>query len=642
MTNSESRQASPLFFGTFEFDVRSGELKREGQPVKLSPQPARVLALLVSRAGDVVLREEIKAHLWGEDTFVDFERGLNFCILQVRTALGDASDNPRFVQTVPRKGYRFIAPVASRPAPQSPPAAVDRPAVTSSAGAPSLVPSRFSWRRRRLPWTVGVLIALLPLLGWLWLARAPAATAADPGNRIRMAVLPFLNLTGDIDDEYLADGLTDELIAQLGGVSPNRLGIISRTSVMTYRGTQKTVAEIGRELHVAYVLEGSVRRDGGRLRVTAELVSTADQTQRWSDSFERSAADVMTLQTEVAARVARALALELVPGDYARPIPSPTGSAEAWDEYLRGRYWMHRGTADDVDKAVEQLQSALRRDPAFAAAWAQLAEARHLQVMIGARAPLSAYPDAADAAARAITLDSALAEAHVASGLVQFWFDWSPARAAQSFARALSIDASNGAAHHDYAWSLVALGRFDEAVQHITTARDLDPLSARANTDVGWLHLHLRQPTDATRACQHTLAIYPQSLEAQACLERAFLQRGLLAEAVAAARATLPAGTDPTAVFQPAIGPAAQLHAMWAWRLNRLQQAASKRWVSPYQMAVHHLWLDQPDQALARLQDALDQRIGMMALLASDPAMDPLRGDPRFQALVDHVEAGRR
>jgi tetratricopeptide (TPR) repeat protein len=350
----------------------------------------------------------------------------------------------------------------------------------------------------------------------------------------------------------------------------------------------------------------------------------------------------MSLQTDVAARVARALALELVPGAYGPGLPPQTRNADAWDLYLRGRHWMNRGGPDDVVRAIEQFEAAVARDESFAGGWAQLAEAHHLRVMIGAAAPVDAYPAAADAARRAVTLDDTLADAHVATGLVQLWFDWNPQAAARSYERALALNGSHAAAHHDYAWSLVALGRANEALAHITAARDLDPLSSRANTDIGWLHLHLRRPEAAARACEHTLALEPASLEAQACLERAYAQRGRFAEALEAARAALPAGT-------PILGEAGQdvadaadaLRRVWRWRLSRLQLASVTRWISPYQMAIHHLMLGDHEPALARLEEAYEKRVGMMAFLATDPAWDPVRDRPRFQAVLAKVTATR-
>jgi TolB-like protein/DNA-binding winged helix-turn-helix (wHTH) protein len=630
-------------FGLYDFDFRTGELRREGDIVKLAPQPARVLALLLAKPGEVVLRDELRAHLWGDETFVDFERGLNFCILQVRNALGDSSENPRFIQTVPRRGYRFIAPVSVRaqsatsvPAGRLRPSQ-ELPSPPSGTGVVRRHGSRLEGRTS-LILAIGAMVVVAPVI---WLLSVSARPVADPANaRIRIAILPFVNLTGDTADDYIVDGVTDELIAQLGRASPQRLGVIARTSVMRYRNTTKGVAEIGRELDVRYVLEGSVRRAGTRTRITMELVDVKDEAQVWSDAFERSATESIDLQTAAAVRVARALTLELVPGAGGPTLPRPTSDADAWDAYLRGRYWLNRGGAADVRQSLDQFETAVRLDPKFAAGWAQLAEARHVLVMIGAMAPREAYPRAQEGAARALALDTTLADAHVAAGIVQLWYDWQPAKAAHSFERALAINPSHAAAHHDYAWSLVGLGRFDDAVAHITMARDLDPLSPRANTDIGWLYLHLRQPGEAARACRHTLAIEPDALEPQACLERAFMQQGLYDDALRAAQSSLPSTAD---LVLPAAGSSAErVHAIWRWRLRRLEEAAKTRWVNPYSIAVHLLVVGEPDRAMEQLEQAYERRVGALAFLRTDPALDPLRSSPRFSAFVANVTQDSR
>jgi TolB-like protein/DNA-binding winged helix-turn-helix (wHTH) protein/Tfp pilus assembly protein PilF len=644
-------------FGLFDFDPRTSELRREGVVVKLSPQPARVLALLVERPGEVVLRDEFRAHLWGKDTFVDFERGLNFSIQQVRAALGDSAESPRFVQTVPRKGYRFIAPVTVQnlpapavpvqnlPAPggtvppadraigpentreiasdaranpaiapgDSPPAGglagglAGLPSGSLSPGSPG--PGRLAAGRTR--WWVAVVAAAVILAPLVWLATAARTDPAGPlpANRLRIAVLPVANLTGSPEADYLADGITDELIAELGRVSPSRLAVIARTSAMAYRGTTTPLAEIGRQLDVAFVIEGGLHATPDGYRVNSRLVPVRDQAAiaAWTDDYARDGSTIV--------RLARDAARRLLPEATAPNLPPRTAHHDAWDAYLTARHRLNAGTPDAVREAIADLERALRIDPAFAGGWALVAEAQHLLVMLGAARPLDAYPAAKAAADRAIALDATLADAHLARGLVQLWHDWRPADAARSFARALDLNGSHAAAHHDYAWSLVALERDEEAIAHIATARDLDPLSARANTDIGWLFLHLRRPADAARACERTLAIHPRSLEARACLERAGLQR------------------------QP---PDAPTRAAWRTRLDALRNAARTRWVNPYTLAVHEALLGDLEAAVDHLEAAYDARAGMMVFLARDPAIDPLRRAPRLIALLDRINESRR
>jgi TolB-like protein/DNA-binding winged helix-turn-helix (wHTH) protein/Tfp pilus assembly protein PilF len=643
-------------FGLFDFDGATGELRRDGMPVKLARQPARVLGLLVSRPGDVILREELRRELWGDDTFVDFERGLNFCITQVRAALGDASDNPRFIQTVPRRGYRFIAPVATANEVGAPPNAPNGIAEESGhialASIPASVPAPAEQPALATPLATAAVPKRPSWLGWvalagaglavfaLWAVRPTSSSPALPvtgGAPPRIVVLPFVNLTGDATLDYLADALTDDVISQLGVLGGDQLGVIARTSAMRYRGLQKTVKEIGTELSVHYVVESSLRRVGDGLRLSSSVVPVANEaaTKWWSDVFDASSTSAETQQTQAAIRVARRIATELIPNrEVARDFGTTTHAA-AWQAYMQAAAVMNRGTPADVRRAIAHLDEAVQRDPAFGAAWAKRAEAQHLLAMMGSAAPAEVYPPAKEAARRALAHAPNLPAAHLAHGLVQLWYDWRPAEAAASFERALALNQSLAAAHHDYAWALVALGRTDDAIRHITESRDLDPLSTRANNDVGWLYLQVRQPDAAARACQHTLAIDAGALEAQACLERAYAQRELHAAALLAARATLP--STQSVPLADSMSPREGLGAIWRWRLRELERAAATRWISPYTLATYYVLTRDHDRALAALAEAYAKRAGMMIFLARDPLMDPLRTDPRFTSILRQV-----
>jgi TolB-like protein/DNA-binding winged helix-turn-helix (wHTH) protein/Tfp pilus assembly protein PilF len=622
-------------FGVFELNLRTGELRKDGRPVKLPPQPFKVLALLVERSGDLVLRDDLKRALWGEETYVDFERGLNFCINQVRHALGDSSDTPRFIETVPRRGYRFIAHV-ERPA--IPPAQVEVGDARKS--------DRDQGPSGRTTVAAGIGFLAVLVTGAFYLAR-PVTPPASASGRLMIAVLPFDDLTGDAARPYFVDGLTEEVIAQLGRVSPARIGVIARTSAMTYRGSSKSIAQIGGELGVSHVLEGSVRREGDRLRIATQLVDVSDQAQVWSETYDRTVHGALTLQSEVAAQVSRALAIELVPRPFAQPSWTDTRSPEARDAYLRGKYYQARMQPGDLPAALREFQDAIRLDSSFAAAHAAQADIYHLLAMFGQVPPAEAYPQAAIAAREAVRLDPDLADAHAAVGIVQLWGEWNAAAAARSFERAVTLNPSDAAAHHDFAWALVALQRFDEAVAHITRARELDPVSPRASNDVGWLYLQIRQPAEAARACRQTLAIDPDSLEAQSCLERAHLQRGQHAEALSTARTmhermqgTLPAAlrADGSAAFRAGGSPADRMRALWRWRLDRLQAAAADRFTSPYTIATHHIMLGEDELALERLEEAFTARAGVMVLLHTDPLFETLRSNPQFIKLLERIQ----
>jgi DNA-binding winged helix-turn-helix (wHTH) protein/TolB-like protein/tetratricopeptide (TPR) repeat protein len=602
-------------FGLFEFDDRTHELRRDGVAVKLPPQPARVLARLLARPGEVVLRDDLRAHLWGDDTFVDFERGLNFCIQQVRAALGDSADSPRFVQTVPRKGYRFIAPVAILSADSSPGARVIPDAAAPPEDAfplarvePLPVPpppaQHVRVAARWLLAAAGVTLLIAPVV---WLAGAgqrDGAGAAIDG-RLRVAVLPFVNLTGRGDADLVADSMTDQLISELGRASPDRVAVIARTSAMSYRRTSKPLETIGRELNVEYVIEGSIHADTEGLQVTSTLVPVHVQTSigSWSDAY--------TGAGSIPIRHARSVAMRLLQQTPAQEPPPRTANREGWEWYQKGRQYLYEGSTASLQQAALAFERAAALDPSFAGAWAQLAETQHALVMGGVARPLDAYPVAARAADRALALDGSLADAHLAKGLVQLWFEWRPAVASASFARALQLNGSHAAAHHDYAWASLALGRDAEAIAHITAARDLDPLSARATTDVGWLFLQLRRPAEAIRACRRTLAIHPDSLEAQACLDRA-----------AAART----GVD------------TRMRREAARRVGLLADAARNRWISPYAIAVQETLAGNQPGAMAQLDAAYLERVGMLVLLRRDPAVDALRGSPRFTALLQRID----
>jgi len=619
-------------FEEFELDVRAGELRRGGAPVKLQPQPFTVLALLVERAGDLVLRDELKRALWGEETYVDFERGLNFCVNQVRAALGDSAEAPRFVQTVPRRGYRFIARV--RPG-------SDRGRTGVGPGSDP-GPSK-STERLKVDWQIllaGTAFLATLVIGATLLARQTNAPAPRPA-RTMVAVLPLEDLTGDSPPLWFADGLTDEIISQLGRVSPRQLGVIARTSAMTYRGSNKTVSEVGRELGVSHVLEGSVRREDTRIRVSVQLVSAADQSTVWSETYDRTAHGALTIQTDVATQVARALALELIPGASDLSASATTQLPEARDAYLRGRYLLTRGRPEDVNASLEQFTRAIDVDPRFAAAYAGRAGAYHLLAMSGRMAPTDAYARASGDAASASHLAPDQGASHAARGLVQLWSEWNPEAAAASFRLALSLNPSDAAAHHDLAWALVALQRFDEAVVHITRARELDPVSPRANNDVGWLFLHIRQPSEAIRACRHTLAIEPYSIEAQQCLERAHLQRGELTEALAAARRAASTRGQPTllAALEKELPPTVAIERLWRARLDSLRSVTGERTISPYTIAMHHIVLDREDDALRELERGFEIRSSAMVLLPTDPLFDRLRSNARFTSLVERIRS---
>jgi TolB-like protein/DNA-binding winged helix-turn-helix (wHTH) protein/Flp pilus assembly protein TadD len=622
-------------FGEFELSLNSSELRKSGSVVRLQPQPLKALALLVSRAGQTVTREELRQAVWEGETFVDFEHGLNFCINQIRGALGDSAQSPRFIETLPRRGYRFIAEVETT----NGSAAIKEPAVTKETGVTkeTAEPISFDYEparptsARRRPYRlalIGALAVVVVAVGyfvWRGLNNPP-----PPKSKMMIAVLPFTNLSMDGQD-FFSDGMTEEMIARLGRINPQRLGVIARTSVMTYKGANKDIPSIARELNVDYILEGSVRRDGERARITAQLIHAGDQTYLWSESYDRPLGGVLGVQSEVAARIASALAIELLGA--AREDAFHSESAEAVDAYLRGRYLLNKGDAESIGKSVEYFTRATEKDPRYAAGFAGLADSYQLLGMYYAELPAEAYPKAKRTALRALELDPNNAEASVALGTIRFRYEWEWEEAERDFLRALEINPSLGMAHHDYAWFLVATGRLDEGVEHIKMAQRLDPLSPLANSDVGWVYLMARRYDEAIEQIKRTLELEPRFGSALACLERAYTAKGQHKEALE----TLLKDTGQSKAYVGDGDPQRSLRDLYRWMLNRKLEEIKKARTSSYNVATLSVLAGEQDRALEWLEEAFRERDPMLVAVRTDPTFDSLRGDARFERLLKRI-----
>ena len=444
-------------FGLFEFDPGTGDLRKEGVTVKLQAQPAKVLGLLVRRAGELVTRQEIQDEVWGEN-FVDFDQGLNFCIRQIRIALNDQADSPIYIETVPRQGYRFIAPVASIAETASEEEATPAPVSTGS----------------RLKWVILSLAALaIVALGLWFMPRQENRT--DTGRRM-LAVLPFDNFTGDAGQDPICDGLTEELIATLSRLNPNQLGVIARTSAMRYKTEKKPVDRIGQELAVDYLIEGSVRGGAGRLRITVQLIRVADQSHLWARSFDRGGDDILGVQREVSESVAQSLALELLPK---RLVEVGTEHSPAREAYLKGKYLLAKQDSGVAGQAVEFFQQAVAADPGYAAAYVGLAEAR-IRLNLTPREKLA---PARESLSRAQQLDETLAEAHCLSGEIarRYELNWNLAR--REFERAIELEPGRARSHYEYAFYFSYLGQPDEAIARMRQSLELDPVSPGDRTN---------------------------------------------------------------------------------------------------------------------------------------------------------------
>ena len=624
--------------------VRPGLNRIDGPdgPVQVERKVMEVLVHLAGRRGDVVSKDELVGAVW-EGRFVSDDVVWR-SIRELRRALGDGA-----IETIPRRGYRLVEPSPSEPSPgegeseRFPPLPEGREGMGEGGQGgvgQHLAPRRFLGIALLLGFA---LIAAIVLLGVRRLETA--SPAMERPRRVRLAVLPFANLSGDPSQEYFGDGLTEELITRLGGLAPERLGVIGRTSVMSFKGKDAGLDEIARTLDADYLLEGSVRRDGEQVRVAVRLIQASDQSTVWSDTQDLDAQGVLRLQTHVAERVARALAPELVPG-LTQP-PATAASPAAHDAVLRGRYFLNRGMPADLRRSAEAFRQALALDPRSAPAWAGLADALHLLVLFGAVPPREGVPPAEEAARKALALNDMLADTHATLGTILFRYHWDWSGAEAEMRRALEINPSSAAAHHDLAWLLVAARRFDEALVEIRAAQELEPLSVRANADVGWVYYRARRHGEAIRQMERTLEMEPRFLPARQCLERALVHAGrpeeALQQALAGARQE---GLDPATLLEP--GPAGPIDAENALRrltkrrLEHLIGRGSTVYVSPYGLAALYAELGDQDEALAALMRALEVRDPMLVSVDVDPAFDPIRADRRFQEIVARVGPGSR
>jgi TolB-like protein/DNA-binding winged helix-turn-helix (wHTH) protein/Tfp pilus assembly protein PilF len=569
-----------LRFGTFELDVRNNELRRAGVLIKLSPQQLRVLRFLAEHAGQVCTREEIQDEIWGSEVFVDFDRGLNVCIAQIRSALNDDSEAPRFIQTVPRQGYRFVAPVETSA--QSP---LSEPLVPARRGRRSLV-------------LVGIVLLLLVCVGiavWVWRPRPVT------DHRTILAVLPFENVTQVADDAPVIDGLADELITQFGIVQPERLGVIGRTSVLRYSGKNPGLAQIGRELAVGYVIEGGVRREGDRVRISVRLVKVADQSQVWNETFEQDGSNQLEMQEEVAARVTAAVLRKLFPQARGRAVRAHVPDARAYDAFVKGRYLVHQHTRADMERAIAQFEEAAKLDPAFAEPWADEAQTYVGLTMAGIYSPVDGFSKARLSAERALKLDPENAEAHGAMATVLFWRDWSWNEAQRHFQRAIAINPSCAQTLHDYAFYQVATGHPEAGVASLRRAIALDPLSPRVNVDAGWVLLQAHHFDQAIAQAKRALELDPGMGEAKACIARAEQYQGKTsAQAIEFYRA-------------------------------KVEQPEKSR---PYDVALAYAVLGRGEEAIRALQAAYEQHSMLMPLMRTEPSFASLHGDARFREIV--------
>ncbi len=477
------------------------------------------------------------------------------------------------------------------------------------------------WMRNRLP------------------SEPPVQVSSPISSRRGLAVLPFENLSGGAEQEYFSDGLTEEMLVQLGRLSPDQLGVIGRTTMMQYKGTQKSIGEIGRELGVDYLLEGSVRRSEHRVRITAQLIRVRDQTHLWADSYERPLEDVLAIQIGVAERIARSLAMELLPERQTGLSRTSTGNAAAHDSYLRGLYLWNTRSEDGFLKAIEYFQGAAAQDQGYAAAHVGLAVCYVTLGWYGALPTVEAYRRATKAATRALTLDPGLAEGHTALGYAKHLYEWKWSAVEAEHVRALELNPGHVTAHQWYALFLAAVQRFDEALAQMKRALELDPFSLVINAHLGWLYYFLRENDRAIQQLERTVEMEPKFEVSRYFLGLAYGQKGMYAEAIESLRMSYELSRRHPGALAALIHACGRAGKSVEARgfLKEMKDMQEHRFVSPYFFALAYAGCDQDDLAFKWFEKALDDRSGWLANLNIEPALDPLRSDRRFQKLVKRV-----
>lgn len=632
-------------FGTFQLDLRTGELRKAGVRINLPEQPFQVLKALLEHPGDLVTREELRQRLWREDTFVDFEHGLNAAVRRLRDALGDAADVPRFVETLPRRGYRFIAPVTG-PAvveqPSSPTPVVEDRREAFQAPDPLTRPAQTRIRRPVLV-AASILGSVLVLSGSGYVLWRQAATPSTlPATRLMLAVLPFENLTGDPDQEYISDGMTEELIAQLGALDPSRLGVIARQSAMQFKKTTRRVDQIGSDLGVSHLLAGSLRRTGSRIRIAVQLIDTESESQLWAQQYERDAMDLLALQHEVAEAITRQMttSLGVARSNVYADARRHSTSAEAYEHYLRGRHhaW-RRNTAEGFERAREHFRRAIDLDDSYAHAYSGLADTYTMLGSVGFLPMREAYTLARAAALKAIALDGKLAEAHTSLAFILADYEWDWGTADRHFRTAVELNPNYETAVRTYASYLAWWGRDKEALAFALRARELDPVSPNVRQTLGLARYFARHYDEAIVQFREALDLDPNFGQAHVMLGRTYVAKGLADRAVGEldrAKALMGARPDvitPMAYVLARAGRRREALAM----LDELRRLAKPGDPSPFRLAYVHIGLGDTDRAFEWFDKAIEARDWQMGMLNVEPAFDVLRSDRRFAALVERV-----
>ncbi len=610
-------------FGTFEADLVSGELFKNGRKLKLQEQPFQLLAVLVRRPGQVITREDLQKLIWPSDTFVDFDQGLNRAVNKLREALDDSAGTPRFIETVPRRGYRFIAPVLE-PILDTVPTPAERPVAAK-------IP-----RSRKAQAIAATALFVLAAIGLgIWRGGVFHQTSRPRFKSI--AVLPLEDLSHDPEQAYFADGMADELITELAGIGS--LDVISRTSVQRFKGTREPLASIARQLRADAIVEGTVLRSGNRVRVTVQLIDATADRHIWAESYERELGDVLSLQQRLAQDIALQVSASLTPGEQqtlarARPI-----NPEAWDSYLRGRFFLNQRTEEGAHESIRYFERAINLEPSFAKAFAGLADTNFVLVWDrGAVRPAEGFEKGKAAALKALELDPDLAEAHASLIWEKLLYEWNWPDAEREARIAIRLSPNYATAHHHYSRFLALMGRFDECMRETRRTLELDPMDPIAGGNLAWNTYLARQYDQSAKQSLEMIHMFPSMSGFNLFLGWAYQAQGKYADALQALKTSVALDSSARGEAELGYGYAISGNEQAARVIaDRLEAMMAKKYLPAYDLALIYVGLRQNDRAFEWLEKAYRERSPYLTNLKVDPQLDPVRSDPRFRELMRRV-----
>jgi TolB-like protein/DNA-binding winged helix-turn-helix (wHTH) protein/Flp pilus assembly protein TadD len=671
MASEPAGVEQPIRFGEgYELDLRLRRLRRGSHVLKLERIPLEILLLLLEHRDEIVTRDQIVSRVWGQGVFLDTDNGIRGAIRKLRHVLKDDAETPRFIQTVTGQGYRFIALVIT---PEETSAASESEAPVVPTSDRDFVSELDGWlqaRRLRLlepdqdltesarhdgtahgqgnrkpfwgPFagavaflSVACLLSFLAVWGW---RRAPSAPTHSQGKTV-LAVLPFENLSRDPDQEFFTDGLTEEMITQVGKLNRDRLTVVARSSVAKYKGGNLSAKEIGRELKADYLVQGSVRRWSDRVRITVQLIHAQDQTDLWTESYDRELKDLLAVQDSVVQSIASQIHIALSEEQKTRLANPQQTSPEAYEAYLKGRYYWNKRTADGMQKAEHYFQQAIDSDPTYAAAYSGLADCNSGLTWHGFKSPADALPKAYAAAHKAVKIDPKSAEAHASLALaLSHGWDWVGAEA--EFKRALELDPQYANAHHWYGDYLSIKGRHEEALAEASRALELDPLNLMIGAWVSLRYYQARNYSRAIEQAQNSVELDSNFGAAHLLLGEGYVQAGMHSEGVRELKSAASlSGGSPLYTAQVAVGLAVAGHKSEALRIaHELETISSERYVSPYGLAQIYAALNNEADTFKWLEAAYSDRAVWMGYLAVDPIFDRYRSDHRFQELLRRID----